>query len=81
MLEIKDAVDVKETDTADKTEPTAKTFECKAVTHEGDRNVKLGFNFRESRSKKDGDGYTDYQFWYRNLCKPCGQQILLEAQK
>lgn len=78
MLEIKD--EVVDT-TAKETNTEAKTFECKASNHEGDRNVKLGFNFRESRSKKQGDSYVNYEFWYRNLCKPCGQNILLEAQK
>jgi hypothetical protein len=59
----------------------SKMFTCNAPNHEGDRQVKLGFNFREERSKKVGDSYENYSFWYRNLCKPCGQNILLEAQK
>ncbi len=59
----------------------SKMFTCNAPNHEGDRQVKLGFNFREERSKKVGDSYENYSFWYRNICKPCGQNLLLEAQK
>jgi hypothetical protein len=59
----------------------SKMFTCNAANHEGDRQVKLGFNFREERSKKVGDSYENYSFWYRNICKPCGQNLLLEAQK
>jgi hypothetical protein len=68
-------------DTATETQVESKTFTCNADNHEGDRQVKLGFNFRELRSKKEGDSYKNYEFWYRNICKPCGQNLLLEAQK
>jgi len=83
MLEIKDKQDTVDTSATDEPKATevksdAKTFQCNI----GDHEVKLGFNFRESRSKKADDGsYTNYEFWYRNICKPCGQQLLLNAQK
>ena len=82
MLEIKDKQETVDTSATDEPKTTevksdAKTFQCNIGNHE----VKLGFNFRESRSKKVGDGYEDYVFWYRNICKPCGQQLLLNAQK
>ncbi len=75
-----DTVDVPEVD-EQSTPSKPKTFTCNASNHEGDREVKLGFNFRELRSKKDGDAYKNYEFWYNNMCKPCGQNLLLEAQK
>ena len=84
MLEIKDEVKTTDETTVETdTKPAeAKTFQCNASVHEGDRTVKLGFNFRELRSRKNDAGvYVDKQFWYNNLCKPCGQKILLEAQK
>ena len=82
IMTVDTAVDTEEAkDTATETQVESKTFTCNADNHEGDRQVKLGFNFRELRSKREGDGYKNYEFWYHNLCKPCGQNILLEAQK
>ena len=62
------------------TKTTPKMAVCNSDIHNGEREFKLGFNFREATSEvipnTNPVEYKAKEVWYNNLCKPCGQQLL-----